>query len=188
MSEKYKKVPFVTPIGVAQYPWLKIPDTQFNADGVYQSNIVFDAEVADDLIKLIDDTVKEAHGTSKNVRIPYSVDEDTGQVTMKVKSNYAPVIFDCDVNILTGKKIPAIWGGSQVIFGGTISPYNISGTKGIKLQMSKVQLIEVVSGDPAHSFGVVDGGFTVADGADAEEDILETAGDANDEAVEEGDF
>lgn len=35
---------FFTPAGTAQYPWLNKPDTKFDADGVYKTNLILSAE------------------------------------------------------------------------------------------------------------------------------------------------
>lgn len=45
---KYEKPPvYTTPPGVGQYTWVNKPDTKFNDEGVYKTNLVLDAEGAD---------------------------------------------------------------------------------------------------------------------------------------------
>ena len=35
------KVRFITPKGVANYPWLNVPDFEYNSDGEYKVKMVF---------------------------------------------------------------------------------------------------------------------------------------------------
>ena len=38
MKNKYTKI--VTPVGIAQYPWLSSPDTKFSEVGDYKTNLI----------------------------------------------------------------------------------------------------------------------------------------------------
>lgn len=194
MVQKKSKVYFTSPSGIAQYPWLTTPDTQFNPDGVYQTNLVFDSGVSDDLIKQITETATDHFGDLKNVKMPFFSDPETGHMVIKIKSKYAPVFWDSSLNVLVGEQIPNVWGGSKIKVGGTISCFTISGSKSVSLRMHKVQLINVVSGGSASNnadgFEVSEGGFIAAD-IKAEDIDLETASGGfhhDEEKVEAGDF
>ena len=41
---------FVTPAGIAQYPWLTKPDTKFNSDGVYSTSLILSESDGERLI------------------------------------------------------------------------------------------------------------------------------------------
>ena len=45
--------------GVARYPHLNKPDTEFNAEGIYQVKLLVNKEEAQEDIKIIDDVIKE---------------------------------------------------------------------------------------------------------------------------------
>jgi len=194
MTQKKSKVYFTSPSGIAQYPWLTKPDVTFNSDGVYQTNLVFEDGVADDLIKQITETADEHFDSLKNVKMPFFSDPETGQMVIKTKSKYAPVFWDSSLNVLVGEQVPNVWGGSEIKVGGTISCYTISGSKSVSLRMNKVQLIKVFSGgsnsNSADGFEVSEGGFVAKD-IKAEDIELETAGGSfhhDEKEVEAADF
>ena len=41
---KNNNVRIVTPIGISQYAWLTTPDTQFDTDGHYKTNLLVNAK------------------------------------------------------------------------------------------------------------------------------------------------
>lgn len=54
MSEKKKKLPkAVSPVGTFQFPKLRVPDTKFNADGVYSVDLILEEDAADTFIKAL---------------------------------------------------------------------------------------------------------------------------------------
>jgi len=78
---------------------------------------------------------------------------------MKVKSKYAPKIYDSTGQLMLGDQIPQLWGGSTLKVGGYITTYSVSGSKGVSLQLTKVQVINPVSGNSDDGFDSVDGGY-----------------------------
>ena len=57
-------------------------------------------------------------------------------------------------------QIPNLWGGSTLKVGGFITTYTVSGSKGVSLQLTKVQVINPVSGGgDQDGFDSIDGGF-----------------------------
>ena len=57
---KNNNVKIVSPVGVSQYAWLTQPDTRFDSDGHYKTNLIIKAEDAKPLIKSIDDEMKQS--------------------------------------------------------------------------------------------------------------------------------
>ena len=53
------KQTITTPTGVALYPWLNKPDTEYNKDGEYKVNLVLSKEDAQPLIDTINEVFKE---------------------------------------------------------------------------------------------------------------------------------
>jgi hypothetical protein len=174
-----RRIKFITPAGTAVYPHLNKPDTQFNPDGVYKTSLSM--ENCDELIEACEALGKEEFGEKAKFRVPIARDEETGQMVMKCKSKYAPLIFDSKGEVMTGEQIPLLWGGSTLKLGGTISPYSVSGSKGISLQLKKVQVINPVGGGEDgddSGFDSVDGGYlakeiTKEEFEDAEQDAAE---------------
>lgn len=180
---KAKNTRYTTPAGIAQYPYLTKPDTKFNPDGEYKISVeikdpnlsaplvdFLDVQIAANLIKV----KKETPGKKiKEGEAPYSVNEDTGAVTVKFKlkakvspKNGAPfeqrpALFDAK-----GKPIGAdakIGGGSKVKVAYELVPYYtaIAGA-GVSLRLKAVQVIELVefsggAGADAFGFGEEDG-------------------------------
>jgi len=142
-----QKTIFVTNKGTAMYPWLNQPDTQFDADGVYKCNLILPEDHTKELRKQVDKVVKEEFGDkAKNVRLPFKTDDETGHAIIVTKSKFQPKFCDASGQIMTGS-IPKIWGGSTLKLGGYISPYSAGGNIGISLHLTKVQIINPVSGD-----------------------------------------
>ena len=83
---KKQKINFQTPTGVAKYPHLLKPDTAFDSEGKYKSELLLSQEDAKPLIKIIEDAAKEEHGKA-HYRVPYMTDEETGEVAFKLQSH-----------------------------------------------------------------------------------------------------
>ena len=160
------RVAFTTNVGRAQYPWLNTPDSAFGGEPKYKTNlIVDDGRELEQLCKELAE--KEFGPKASRSRMPFDIDEDTGECVVKVKSKYAPAFFDATGQEIFGAQIPKLFGGSVLRVGGWASPYSVSGTNGVSLQLTRVQIINPVSsssgGGDGSGFGSVEGGFTAAD-------------------------
>jgi hypothetical protein len=176
MSKKPKLPRYVTPMGVAQYPYLTKPDTKFNPDGEYKVNLEIPAEEASEIMSFLDEqleaSVAKAKEENKGKKIkegdaPYSVNEDTGKVTLKFKLKakvttksgdeweQKVAVFDAKGTPVT--KTPNIGGGSKMKVSYEVIPFYTSLVgAGISLRMRAVQVIELVEfsgGASADSFG-----------------------------------
>ena len=150
----------MSPEGRAKYPWLNKPDTQFDSNGVFKTSLIIEDSKA--FVKQLNDIAKEEFGAKAKIKLPYDTDEETNETFIKVKSKYQPKFYDSTGQILTGNQVPNLWGGSVMKVGGFITTYQVSGQKGISLQLTKVQIIDPVTSGDDSGFDNVEGGFVAA--------------------------
>lgn len=182
MTKKTKAVRYVTPKGTAQYPYLTKPDTKFNPDGEYKISLELDdpAQIST-LTSFLDEqhelSVAKAKEENKGKKIkegdvPYSLNEETGKVTVrfKLKAKVSPKNgdpFEQKVALFDAKGAPlgskvSIGGGSKVKVAYELIPYYtaIAGA-GVSLRLRAVQVIDLVEyssgGAGAFGFGEEDG-------------------------------
>lgn len=179
---KPKAQRYTTPAGIAQYPYLTKPDTKFNSDGEYKISVEIPGAAAQDIVTFLDEQFaasvakakKENPGKKiKEGDVPYSVNDDTGKVTVRFKLKakvtpkqgdpfeQRPALFDAK-----GKPIGAdakIGGGSKVKVAYELVPYYtaIAGA-GISLRLKAVQVIDLVefsggASSEAYGFGEEEG-------------------------------
>lgn len=203
MSQKNKRPRYVSPAGIAQYPYLSAPDTKFNPDGDYKVNLEVSGEDAAKLTTFLDEqhelAVAEAKKGNPGKKIkegdlPYTVNDETGKVAFKFKLKakvhpkngdsfeQRPALFDAKGKPLgTDTKIG---GGSKLKTSFELVPYYtaIAGA-GVSLRLKAVQVIDLVeysSGGSGESYG-----FGKEDGYEAP---TETTNDFQDAAPDEEDF
>lgn len=179
---KTKNPRYTTPAGIAQYPYLTKPDTKFNPDGEYKISVEIPGAAAQDIATFLDEQFaasvakakKENPGKKiKEGDVPYSVNDDTGKVTVRFKLKakvtpkqgdpfeQRPALFDAK-----GKPIGAdakIGGGSKVKVAYELVPYYtaIAGA-GVSLRLKAVQVIDLVefsggASSEAYGFGEEEG-------------------------------
>jgi len=173
-----KKITFKTPQGIAQYPWLNNPDTQFDAEGHYKCNLRLSEAEAKPLMDEVRKAANDAFGDkSKNAKMPWKVDDETGEVVLITKSKFAPRFVDSTGQVIPDSKAPQVNSGSTIKAAGTMFPYNAGGNMGISLQLSGVQIIELAArGDGDLGFGNEGDGFVAA----AENDNISNNGGSED--------
>ena len=162
-----QKTSFITFKGHAVYPWLNKPDTEYNSDGIYKTGLRVPGDQIQHLITSVEEVAKTEFGSKSNTaRMPWKIDEDTGEYILNAKSKYPPKVYDAEGQVIPPEKLPQIWGGSILRLGGNINPYNTAGNMGISLQLNKVQIVELSElshNDDGSGFEAVDGGgFTIA--------------------------
>lgn len=160
-----KKVTFKTPQGIAQYPWINKPDTQFDANGQYKVNLRLKKSEAEPLIKSIKAAANDAFGDkAKSATLPIINDEETGDIIFKTKSKYQPLVVDSTGATIPSHSLPAIFGGSELLLSGTVFPYNAGGRHGVALQLGGVQIVNLSenANTVGIQFGEVEGGFVAA--------------------------
>jgi len=156
-----KVTKFLTAVGRAKYPHLNKPDAAFNTENPkFKTELLMSKEDAAPLVKLIKEAAAEEFGAKKQVRMPFTVDEETGEVSFKVQSKYQPKFYDTQGQVITPSALPTVGGGSQLRAGGILNLYTVTGSSGVGLMLDKIQIVEVVDG-----FGGDDGGFDAIDGS-----------------------
>lgn len=190
------KEQFTTPTGRAVWPHLHAPDTSFNKDPEYNTQLNLDASEALPLVEMIDRVQEEAmekvkDETGKAKRGPYAPyeEEDDGTYTFKFKMKAEgrhgprrPKIFDAE-----GKKVPAglrIGGGSQMKVAATAAAYNAPFGIGVTCYLNAVQLLklETWGADNADAFG-----FDTEGGGFSADDVDESVFNSPDEFDEDED-
>ncbi len=200
---KLKNPRYTTPAGIAQYPYLTKPDTKFNPDGEYKVSLVIPGANAQDLVTFLDEqheanvakVKKENAGKRiKEGEVPYVINEDTGEVTVRFKLKarvtpksgdsfeQRPALFDAKGKPLVD---PKIGGGSKLKIAYEVVPYftAIAGA-GISLRMKAVQVIdlkEFSGGSGADAYG-----FGQEEGYEAEDTPAEQNGFTNEEEAHSG--
>lgn len=153
---------FNTPKGTAQYAWLNTPDTAFNQNA-YKVQLKIAAEDAKEFLDQINAVANENFGgKTKDIDMPFSKDEETGEIVLKFKSKFKPKL--CDASGAVVRNEPRVGGGSTIKIKGNFYAYE-GARKGVSLQMSAVQIIDLVEHGGGTQFDAVEGGsYTAADG------------------------
>jgi hypothetical protein len=179
------RVKFISSTGRAQYVWLNQPDVAFGGEPKYKTNLIVDnSRELEQLCKEIAE--KEFGAKASRSRMPFDIDEDTGETVIKIKSKYAPAFFDATGQPLVGKQVPKLYAGSIIRVGGYAAPYSVSGSTGISLQLTKVQVIEPAqsNSEGGDGFDAVEGGYVAPemtqDDFDNEEQVLAEATESAD--------
>lgn len=150
MAKAQKNVTHISPAGIAVYPWLNIPDTKFDPDGVFSTKIVINKEDA----KKMSDVIKPLMNGGKHNPLKKELDdqqEETGNyvVNFKMKAKVTtrsgdswdqkPILVDSDGNRTEAK----IGGGSKIQVAYEAIPYDQMGG-GVSLRMKKVRVLDLV--------------------------------------------
>jgi hypothetical protein len=187
LSKKIERM--TTPIGVAKYPRLVVPNTKFNPDGEYQVTLIISVDEAAELMSQLDQKAQEAYDEAvqdlkdkkkhadankviKNEPYSIAVDEEgneTGDVEFKFRMKakitkddkvytFAPKLYNKNAEEIKDKEGLFVGSGSTMRVNFSTSPYYVAGTRsaGVSLKLNAVQLIDIVSGGDATSFGFSD--------------------------------
>ena len=96
------KLMFKTPRGIAMYPYLNRPDTQFDTNGKYKVNLRMKKEDAKPLVDAVKKAAEEEFGAkAKSAKLPFKTDEDTGDLIVVTGSKFVPKMLDSQGLILT---------------------------------------------------------------------------------------
>lgn len=140
MANKY----FTTPRGTAGYPKLFKPDTKFNPEGVYKTNLTIDPEEAAPLIAQIEEIFVEEFGQKKlaNMVRPYEETEDG--LVFKFKSSNKPQLFDAKGTPIKPTVDPKIGSGTVLKIKGSIACRLVQGKYYATLYINAAQVIDLV--------------------------------------------
>lgn len=175
----------VTPIGEFLHPWLNSPDTKYNEDGLFHTDLILGGQEAQDLKAIIDaaaqaaydeltDDLKPADKKKWGLYVPYEIDEDdegneTGYIRFSFKQNAKITnrktgeTKDVKIAIHDSKdqetKV-AVYSGSEGRIMFSMRPIKMTSAKeaGIRLDFAKVQVTKLKQGSGG-GFGEVEGGF-----------------------------
>ncbi len=163
MSNQKRKLLFTTPKGIAGYPWINRPDTQFNPEGQYKVNVRMSKDDAKQMMEDCQKAANDAFGDkASNAKMPWKIDE-TGEVVFICKSKFQPRLVDSTGQVIPDAKAPQVNSGSTIKAAGTLFPYSAGGNIGISLQLAGVQIIELAArGDGDMGFGNEGDGFVAA--------------------------
>lgn len=204
---KEKLPSFVSPAGIAIYPWITKADTKFNPGGDYRCKLRMPSKVAQGLIDKLEPLRQAALAEHKKAKkknpkegnVPWStVLDDDGNETDEIEFNFKSkaTITTKDGKTLTkkincfdskGKPMPEgidIWGGSKLKVAFQAVPYDVAASGvGLSLRMTAVQVIDLVQGSGGNSgssygFGEEEG--YVAEEATSGNTFSEEASDAED--------
>ena len=186
---------YVSPLGVAVYPYLHKPDTKFNPDGDYKTTLRIAKADAKDIIKLIDEAIvastnhvkKNGSKSVKTANPPYKTDENGDYLInfkLKAKVNnkktgnswtQKPALFDA-----TGKPIAKdtiVWGGSEMKVSYELVPYHTTLVgAGVSLRLKAAQILKLVSGEGAAASSY---GFAKEEGFEQTTDVLSAQEETN---------
>ncbi len=173
------KKTLTSPKGVAVWPKVNRPDTKFNADGVYTVDLRLEGKTAETFKAIIDAHVTASYDTAvkdnpkakKSIveAFPYKAEtdeegDDTGATLFRFKRNAVGKngktgeTWTNKVKLFDAKGNPCaviVGGGSDLKVSFTIRPYYMSSTKnaGVTLDLLAVQIIKLVQGGSAESYG-----------------------------------
>ncbi len=188
---------FVSPLGIAVYPYLHKPDVKFNPDGDFKTTLRIKKDDAKDIIKLIDESItasvnqtkKNGSKSIKTANPPYKTDENGDylvnfKLRAKVTNNKTgnswtqrPALFDA-----TGQPIAKdtiVWGGSEMKVSYEVVPYHTTLVgAGVSLRLKAAQILKLVSGEGAAASSY---GFVKEQGFEQTTDVLSTENETDDQ-------
>ncbi len=159
------KLMFKTPRGIAMYPYLNRPDTQFDTNGKYKVNLRMKKEDAKPLVDAVKKAAEEEFGAkAKSAKLPFKTDEDTGDLIVVTGSKFVPKMLDSQGTTIPPHNAPEIFGGSELILGGNMYAYNAGGSIGISMQLGGVQIISLADSINGQglTFDKVEDGFVAS--------------------------
>ena len=153
---------FQTYKGIAVYPWITKPDTEYDSAGVFKTGLKVPADQFQTLKEKIEQVAVDEFGAkkAKTAKMPYKQDEETGEIIINAKSKYQPKVYDTQGGYVDPAQMPNIWGGSVLRLKGIINPYDRNGNTGISLLLDKVQIVELSEGmRQDDGFEPIEGGY-----------------------------
>lgn len=152
------KFRFVTPKGTALWPWLAVPDTRFDTEGKFKTDLLVAKAEAEDLMTKAKALFVEEFGEKslKKAKWPFEIEEESGAVRFRAKSSKKPVLYDG-----AGTVIPEdlnVGNGSVLKLSGIMSTYNAGGNTGVTMYLNAVQIINLVEFG-GNNFEAEDGGY-----------------------------
>lgn len=182
----------ISPVGELRHPWLNRPDTKFNADGLYHTDLIISGKAAEDLARKIEEAgqaalaehtqeMKPGEAKKWDLYVPFErlEDDETGEPTgeisfvfkqnAKIKTKKEPSGFkEVKIELRDSKDNVVdvnVWDGSEGRIMFTMRPIVMVSSKqaGVRLDFAKVQITKLQQGSGgSRGFGEVEDGY-VAD-------------------------
>lgn len=179
MALKPFRKTLMTPVGIAEYPWLQTPDTRFG-EPTYKVNVRISGDEAVAFMEQVEAIKAEAleylQQDPKNQRIKdltlpiVEAEDESGNVipnTWVVKCKARAFFTTSDgkvvenkLNIVDAKKKPidvSIYGGSKLKVAIGVGAAATSIYKGLVFRIAGVQVLDLVQGGSSNLFNVEDG-------------------------------
>lgn len=137
------KAKFKTPKGTAVWPWFSVPDTRYNADGVYKTDLILSKEEAKPLMAKAKEIYIEEFGekATSSAHWPFKFDEENGGVVFRAKSSKKPVLYDGKGSVINDTL--NVGTGSVIKLAGVMSTYDAGGNKGVTMYLNAAQIIKL---------------------------------------------
>ena len=138
------KVKFTSPKGTAMWPWLSKPDTRYDAEGKYKSDLIVKKEDAKEFVELAKQIFIEEFGEKSlsKAKWPYMNDDEAGGLKIRAKSSKKPMLVDAKGNVIKGDL--AVGNGSTIKLAGILNTYSAGGNIGVTAYLNAVQIIDLV--------------------------------------------
>lgn len=138
------KAKFVSPKGSAVWPWLSVPDTRFDSEGKYKTDLLVPKEQAQAIMAEAKKIYTEEFGDKalSKAKWPFEIDEESGGVRFRAKSSKKPVLYDAAGSVI--KEDLNVGNGSEIKISGVMSTYNAGGATGVTMYLNAVQIISLV--------------------------------------------
>jgi len=167
------KVNFRSAEGIARYPRLHKVD---HLDNKFKTQLIMSPEAAKPLMTMCLKAGEEAFGNAEKLKMPWQIDEHTGDVVFIVKTLYEPKFVDAATTPIHFANAPKIYSGSKLKVVGTIGDYELSKVnRGINLNLNKVQILSLSDGDfddDGEGFDAVEGGYVASKVSKNDDDDL----------------
>jgi len=187
---------FTTPKGRSLYPFITIPDTKFDSDGIYRVDLILDPTKEPKHKKFLAELkvqVPNGGHAPYKAHIDKETEKETGLYVVHFTSKYQPKQFDSKGAEITHDKIMANDSIIKVAYVPNVYE-KIAGKDGLKLYLQAVQIFEFIEwhGANADYYGFEEeaDGYTV-EATPFNEDVVEgdpgsdiTEGDPLPEGVE----
>lgn len=187
----------VTGPGIASYVRLNKPDTKFNADGTYGLTVLFEKDVAKDIVKVVKGMINQGERNPVKPELDDNGDK-TGKYSVSFKMNAVirskkseesfvqkPVVVDSMGTRLSDNIM--IGGGSEVQVSFTAHHYDNNGG-GVNFRLKAVRILDLVEYVPEGcDWGDVEGTYKTESVISETNEIIEEGGLLTDVDIKEED-
>tara|TARA_R100000951_G_scaffold116800_1_gene131180 strand:- start:9699 stop:10214 length:516 start_codon:yes stop_codon:yes gene_type:complete len=138
------KAKYTSSKGTAMWPWLAKPDTRFDAEGKYKTDLLVKKEDAQEFVDMAKQIFIEEFGEKSlaKAKWPFMNDDEAGGIKIRAKSSKKPTLFDAKGNVI--KTDLPVGNGSTIKLSGVMGTYSAGGNIGVTAYLNAVQIIDLV--------------------------------------------